>query len=131
MVVAEILPNEGFDFLSRRGDEPDWPGEEERHLVGQGDTLVMDRGERQYLAVLSDRENQVFTSNTLRNNAANRARDRLASPGGGLLPGPTARRQGMGGGPRLRARSGTRLVQNTGRFEITVIHRRVLAGPSA
>ncbi len=95
MIVAEIIPNEGFNLLARRGNEPNLSGKEERHLVGKGDTLVVDGGERQYLALLTDRENQVFTSKILRNSSANRARDRFASPLGGFLPGTTSRSQGM------------------------------------
>ncbi len=66
-----ILADQGFDFLARGGDEPYRPGEDERDLVRQGDVVVLDRGQCEDLALLTDRENQVLASKTFRDEAAN------------------------------------------------------------
>ena len=101
----KYCPNERFDFLARGGDEPDRPGEDERDLVRQGDVVVIDRGQRQGLALLADRENQVLASKTLWDEAANRARDLLTPPARGLFSGADACKSGRGDVPMSRAGS--------------------------
>ena len=127
--AAVIVPDEGFDFLSGGGDELDWPGEDERDLVGQGDIIVVHGGHGQGLAVLTDREDLVLASQALGDEFANRERDPLAAPDRVFLPG-TLCTKSSGGLPLPPAGVGTRLVQGARRLEILIFHRRILDGSS-
>ncbi len=87
-IVSEPLPDEAVDFFARCRDQSDRPSDDERDRVRNGDIIVVHRGQSQSFAVLADGKHPIFARQVLVNEIANRFRNGLAAPDGGLLASP-------------------------------------------